>query len=101
MGGCSSVQTLIAGDDYTTRSFQRGSIVYRVEPEAVEYMNKMETLLKGLKSYTEADKKHIMNILYRDADTNRNYLITKKEAKNALSRTRRNYEEELGDLSYK
>ncbi len=99
--GCASVHTLMAGNNYTLRVFQRGAIVYRVEPSAVEYMDKMERLLKGLNSYTRDKKKVMVNMLYRNADLDRNRLITKNEAKSALNRMIRNYEEELGDLSYK
>ncbi|VAW13461.1 hypothetical protein MNBD_BACTEROID05-320 [hydrothermal vent metagenome] len=104
VGGCASIESWKSDDDYTTKIFQNGALEYRIEYDAVESMNKMETLLKGLDIYSKVDqraKKQMINILYRDADSNRDYCITKKEAKNFANRMSKNYEFNLGDFSYK
>jgi hypothetical protein len=104
LSGCASMGNWRSDDDKVVESFQRGVISYRVDSGAVERMGKMKTLMKGLESYSEAGskmRKQMLNILYRDADSNRDYVITKKESERALSQMRKDYESYLGDIVYK
>lgn len=97
VSGCASVNQLIKGS-YPMKYFKSGAITYSVDPDALDQMNNMEILAKQLPSYDKNLAERNSQIIYRDTDRNRDYVITKEEAFFAINVMSKRYEQSLGSI---
>jgi len=93
ISGCATRKMLI------TKTLFSETIAYRLELGAKEYMYKLEKLLQ-IHQQGEKDSKNVLSDksilpLYRDADTNKNRIISKKEAKIFYEKCIKNFENAL------
>lgn len=84
----------------TIKAFYNRTITFKVNPQAQELMGKLESLVAQAQELNPPIPDKIILPLYRDADIDRNHIITAEEAQTFYQNFIIKFEDSLGAISY-
>lgn len=97
LAGCGQSKKVNPG---ITKTFYGRAIEYRIEPEAKEYLTKLELLMSRSHKIDPPLPDDLIVRLYRDADMDRDHFITKTEADVFYQDFILKFEDSLGAVQY-